>query len=56
MVCHVMRVESSLINSDGTLTQNIIRETIEVGKNEMDQDRILTHYKLRRRLVHFENS
>ena len=56
MVCHMMRVESSIINSDSTLTQNIIWETNVVGKNEMDQDRILTHYTLRKRLVHFENS
>ena len=28
------------------LTQNMISETLEIEKNEMDQDRILTHSRV----------
>ena len=31
-----------MISPDSSLTQNIIRETIKVGKKEMDQDRTQT--------------
>ena len=40
-------LESSIISSDSNLTQNIIREIIKVEKKEMDQDRILTHSRLK---------
>ena len=39
-------VKSNIIRSDSNLTQNIIRDKIEVEKREMDQDRILKYARV----------
>ena len=47
VICFVtLGVERSIISSDSNLTQNIIRNTIEVKKKEIDQDRILAYSRV----------